>query len=106
MIYEWYDEYDYGDLLDDGGVKWKNPVAIYPKQVNARMRAQRGWFTIHGSDRRPLDVLAPERVAKIILEPKAMQEAGNFLTNAGVSHGMLFPDLDGLARELNEKNGI
>lgn len=106
MILECCDDYDYGDMLDDGAVMWEDPVAIYPKQINARMRAQRGWFTVHGTDIRSLDAIAPECVANVSMEPKAISEAAEFLATAGIAHGILFPDLDGLARELNEKNGL
>ena len=41
--------YDYGELLGQG-IWWRRPVAIYPNQRSARMFAQRGWFTIHGTD--------------------------------------------------------
>jgi hypothetical protein len=47
---------DFGELLvADGPWDWDGPVAIYPIQINERVRAQRGWFTVHGNDRRPLE---------------------------------------------------
>ena len=48
--------YDYGELLGQG-IWWRRPVAIYPNQRSARMFAQRGWFTIHGTDPSPIDQL-------------------------------------------------
>jgi hypothetical protein len=47
--------YDYDDLLDREAFHWKSPVSIYPIQRGNRVRAQRGWFTIQGTDERPLE---------------------------------------------------
>jgi len=43
--------YSYGDLIADRAIDWEEPLAIYPIQRVARMRGQRSWFSIHGSDR-------------------------------------------------------
>ena len=48
--------WDYGELLNSPG-EWLHdgPVAIYPLQISDRMRAQRGWFTMFGNSRSPLE---------------------------------------------------
>src|ERR1043165_6974020 len=55
------DEYrDFGEMLaTEGDWYWDAPVAIYPAQIHDRVKAQRGWFTIHGQSRAPLEVQAP-----------------------------------------------
>src|SRR5690606_16975552 len=51
-------ERDYSDIVNDSqnlAFGWFHPIALYPKQRNARLHAQKGYFTIHGDDRRPLN---------------------------------------------------
>ena len=50
----------YGDFMAADWVKfqWKYPVAIYPPQKSGRMQAQRGCFTIHGTDKNPMNKMA------------------------------------------------
>jgi hypothetical protein len=99
------DYWDFGELLAaEGKWRWKMPVAIYPIQINDRVRAQRGWFTIHGQDRRPLEVQAPGHVAKLVLAPKCVSDARRFLNFAGINRYSVYPDLDNLARWLRTQN--
>ena len=52
------DNYDYGELrLEPDGFHWDLPIALYSQQKSARMGAQRGWFTIRGSEYDSLAVL-------------------------------------------------
>ena len=55
-------------------VRTRGSGAIYPIQINERVRAQRGWFTIHGDDRRPLEDQLPRLVGRLDLEPEAVRE--------------------------------
>jgi hypothetical protein len=89
---------DFGELLAEMGEwPWEMPVAISPIQINDRVRAQRGWFTIHGQDRRPLEMQAPSDVVKLVLEPKCVSDASKFLNFAGINPFSIYPDLDHLA---------
>jgi hypothetical protein len=99
------DPWDYGDLLRGSG-PWLNdgPVAIYPLQISDRMRAQRGWFTIFGNIRKPLDVQYPRLLARIDFTPDAIPDAREFLDMAGLRPYSVFPDLDHLAKEVTESN--
>jgi hypothetical protein len=47
-----------------------------------------------------LDGLHPDVVRKVIIPKAARAEAKRFLELAGISEFSLFPDLDGLAREI------
>jgi hypothetical protein len=79
-------------------------VAIYPAQINDRVRAQRGWFTIHGADRRPLEVQAPRYVRKLVLQQGCIEEAIKFLELAGLHRFSIFPDLENLALWIGQRN--
>ena len=89
---EYGEEYwDFGELLVSGGKwAWDGPVAIYPIQINERVRAQRGWFTIHGNDRRPLEEQFPKLVIKLVLDAPCVTEGRSFLQMSGFNR---IPDL-------------
>ena len=90
----------------DGGADWQYPVALYPPQSDARISAQRGFFTIHGYDPRPLDQISPGLIVAIDLKPAAVEETMVALKDSGTNEYALFPDLEGLARQLKKKYGI
>jgi len=98
--------YDYGELLDGNKFHWTMPVAIYPIQRSNRVRAQRGWFTIHGSAHRPLEVQAPDSVAQVLFPESAVDDAMRFFEQAGLNEYTVYADLDSLARELHRKNQV
>lgn len=100
--------YTYGDLLSFGKMDWEWPVAIYPRQRNARIHAQRAWFTIHGDRFKAMDE-APRRGAflrQITLPFAVVAAAKQFLELAGINHYLLFADLESLSLHLQEKNGL
>lgn len=102
-------EWDYSDFItddDDPKFGWEYPVAIYPIQRSARLHAQRGYFTIHGDDNRPLEEIVPHHVRKVAIPTSIIPEARKFLELAGISDYLLFPDLDGLMRDLHRKYEI
>ncbi|HEU0015728.1 MAG TPA: FRG domain-containing protein [Longimicrobium sp.] len=82
------------------------PIAVYPVQRNARLYAQQGYFTVHGQDPGSLDALAPMAVRKICIPADALDDARSFLSLAGINDYTMFPDLDGLARDLHRKHAI
>jgi len=75
-------------------------VAIYPLRHNPRIFSQQAGFTLHGDLDRPLEELFPSVVKKIVIPVDAQQKARTFLRLAGISEFSLFPDLDGLARDI------
>jgi hypothetical protein len=79
----------------DGGV-----AAILPLRHHPRVFNQRGAFTVHGDVSNTLETLCPQALKKIVIPAAERGEAKRFLEMAGVSEFSLFPDLDGLAREL------
>ncbi len=96
---------------DHGTVRYQDkalklPLAIFPAMQSARIFAQKGHFTIHGSCEQPLEELCPECVTRIDLPPDAVPEARRFLQLAGLNEYSIFPDVDGLARFLIDKHGL
>lgn len=85
---------------------WKQPIAIYPIRRVDRLTTQGGYFTIHGTDPRPIESIIPETEniwKKIELPASAIESALLFLDQAGITHYTMFPDLDGLSNYLNKK---
>ena len=100
--------YTYGELLCEGYMDWDWPVAIYPRQRNSRLHAQRAWFTIHGDEYVAIDDIAGHGTyaQRVVLPYDAIGPAKEFLKLAGINHYLLFADLESLSLHLQEKNGI
>lgn len=98
---------DYDDILatdDHGSFPFKLPVAVCPTRSNERMQAQAGSFTVHGNKWEPLDAMVDRRIARPIRLPDdAIDGAQVFLKDAGLTTRVLFPGLEGLAREMLER---
>jgi hypothetical protein len=77
------------------------PVAVHPTYLHPRMSAQRSVFTIHGTKKLPLDKLIPSRLlAKFEIQPRVRQGIRRDLAMLGIQEATVYPDLDGLAKEL------
>jgi hypothetical protein len=82
------------------------PAAILPVYGSARIQAQRGMFTIHGSDRHGLDALSRRTrgevcLHRLVLPHDAVARVRRELWVAGIDETLIFPELDGLCRELH-----
>jgi hypothetical protein len=87
------------------------PVAVRPPRANPRINAQRGIFTLHGSLKSSLDAIVkdlnksrsgvPIRLHKIIIDGASKNHLRKELYLAGVTEGVLFPDLVGLCGEIS-----
>jgi hypothetical protein len=90
--------WDYGEILiDPDGIDWKTPVALYPIRNSSRVRAQQGWFTIHGTDPRPLDKQAPEAVAEVVVKREYWPSVFLYFDSIGIDRFQIYADLDSLA---------
>ncbi len=100
--------YTYGELLMESGMDWDWPVAIYPRQRNPRLHAQRAWFTIHGDEFVAMDSGLNHQhcLEKVVVPVGAIKAAKRFLQVAGIDHYLLFADLESLSLHLREKNGL
>jgi hypothetical protein len=81
------------------------PIAITPIRSNKRIAAQRGMFTIHGAEHNSLDRLARERkdrpcLRQIVIPSGHTASLRDELSIAGINESLVFPDLDGLCREI------
>lgn len=76
------------------------PIAVVPPFNSPRITVQRGCFTVHGSKRSPLDDQFHGHLAKIIIPKAQIIEMRRQLRSLGVSEFTLFPDLDGLSRDI------
>ncbi len=84
------------------------PIAIQPTYVHERLRAQKASFTIHGKDTRNFEelfVVAPlvqkGFFRKYIFPTSEVENILDDLKMLGITHTTIFPDLDGLAKELD-----
>lgn len=83
------------------------PVAIDPPHVARRVSVQRSRFTVHGKSMRGLDSLVTRmtksRLIKFVIPKRTGQEILNDLSTCGIMQTSVFPDLEGLSRELETK---
>jgi hypothetical protein len=98
--------YEFGEIILEAGVDREYPVALYPPQRDVRLSTQRGFFTIHGYDPRPLDLISPDSIIAIDLMPKAVSQVRKEVEDAGFNEFALFPDLEGLSRHLKKRYHI
>jgi hypothetical protein len=83
------------------------PIAILPPHIDKRITAQKSVFTIHGSDKCGLENLcASQKDAQLVqmrLDGKKESTLKDQLITAGITETSVFPDLEGLAREIKRE---
>jgi hypothetical protein len=88
------------------------PVALYGAHNSPRIVAQRGVFAIFGQD-----TISMERVyeqgsfprvslTKVILPKDAVPNMRNSILSHGITESVVFPDLEGLAKEMKREFGF
>lgn len=94
-------DFDYRKLFLEGNESTPMlPRAIRGRLLNRRIFAQRGVFTVHGSDMRPLEEQFPMAVRKVPVSLRIRQAAKEFLRASGINSFSVFPDIVGLAPHL------
>ena len=78
------------------------PIAIAPPFQNDRLLAQRGTFTVHGTDEGSLEEQCPNCVRKVILPANARTDAMEFLSFAGLDRSSIFPDIVGVIPHIRD----
>ena len=84
----------------------KYPIAVFPPHIDIRIVAQKSVFTIHGRERDGFRILAHRhphpQVAKILItsDMKTLEEIRDDLRLLGITETTVFPDLEGLSREI------
>ena len=84
------------------GITAKNPVAIEPTFTNARLVAQSGCFTVHGTEDIAIDKIPGLRdsMYRIDILPAAIPKIRASLEYLGYRPDIIYPDLDHLARRI------
>jgi hypothetical protein len=88
------------------------PVALYGAHNSARIVAQQGVFTIFGRDTKPMeqvfgsDNFPAQCLIKISIPKSLILPLRKSLLNHGVTESVVFPDLEGLAREIKRVFGF
>ena len=78
----------------------RRPIAVVPPYNSPRITAQRGTFTIHGSRPDGLEDQFSRRLAKIVIPREMALQIRRHLRSVGISDFTLFPDLDGLCKDI------
>jgi len=97
-------ELDFAGLSDE---KFKFPIAFWPASSgNIRIAAQKGCFTIHGTDPQPIESFYDNpKIRKYLIKVKIRKESVLLLREQLQLMGMtpisVYPDLFGLATELS-----
>ena len=76
------------------------PVAIQPTNIHSRISVQRSGFTVHGKNKSSLLDQVPQLLTRYDIKPKDRVPMQQHLYLLGISHSTVWPDLDGLTKEL------
>jgi hypothetical protein len=80
------------------------PMAIYPTYVHSRLRSQRSCFTIHGKQKGSLSSMVPNTLLRrYVIDPSYCKAMRDELVTFGIAESVVFPDLNGLATELQKR---
>jgi hypothetical protein len=89
-----------------------NPVAILGIHNSPRIVAQRGTFCLFGKSLEPMETIytngafAPDTLKKIIIPKDIINDLLKKLVWMGITDSVIYPDLDGLARETKRQFGF
>ena len=89
-----------------------NPVALYGTHNSPRIVAQRGVFTIAGRNTTAMEELAQDQefdeksLRKIVIPGEVVHSVLDSVLAIGVTESVVFPSLDGLAREMTRTSGF
>lgn len=92
----------------------KKPVAMYGSYNSPRIVAQRGAFTIFGSEVQAMEdvqaatpaTITDDVLVKMVVPGNEVPKMIKDLTAIGYADSVVFPDLDGLAREMKRAHGF
>jgi hypothetical protein len=83
------------------------PIAVLPPHIDKRIIAQKSVFTIHGKKKDGLADLCASRkgaqMAKLCLDGSKTDTFRDQLITAGITETSVFPDLEGLTREIKRE---
>jgi FRG domain len=90
-------------LFKDGTLTRRLPIAIDPSHIAERVRVQRSRFTVHGWDPSGFKNAARDsksRLVQIAIARSQIDDMRLDLATCGITDNTVFPDLEGLARDL------
>jgi hypothetical protein len=83
------------------------PIAVIPSFYDERVIAQKSGFILFGKDKTPLEELVKRQnyfnLAKIQIDTKGSSDILIDLNMAGIDYHTVFPDLDGLVKQIKSK---
>jgi hypothetical protein len=85
------------------------PIAIYGAHNSQRIVAQRGVFVCFGKDTRPMEVMYESEkfpadcLIKLVIKKGKLPHMYEALKRQGLTDSVVFPDLDGLSREIKRE---
>jgi len=86
------------------------PLAIVPPYIDERIVSQKSCFTIHGRKHHGFKKITNDekspRLIKLRVESEFKKNIKDALITSGVTESTLFPDLEGIARELKYEYGM
>jgi len=85
---------------------FERPFAATAAFHNERIQRQRGCFTVHGNDSRPLEIQCPECLGRILLTPEGCKNIRMHLERTNITAFSLFPDFEGLAHFVKTTAGL
>lgn len=96
----------YRPILDASGISDNLPVALYGVHNSPRIVAQRGVFMIFGQSKLPMEKIYTKYtfpkncLYKITFDKSLIQKVKSSILNHGITESVVFPELDGLSREI------
>ena len=86
------------------------PLAVTPSYSNIRLAAQKSVFTIHGKRKDGFADAARVReephLAQLVIDAEVTETIRSDVELSGITESTLFPDLEGLAREMKNDYGV
>lgn len=98
--------------FENDTVGYEYPIALWPQHIHPRITAQKSCFTVHGKNKSGINILLENgynikksnflKKYPIEIELKDVKFILNELKLLGISNSTLFPDFDGLSKELKK----
>lgn len=98
----------YGPSVDCNIMK-DFPIAIYGAHNSYRIVAQRGVFVVFGKQTHPMEVIFQDHnfpgnaLKKLVIPKEKLPHFYDAVRHHGITDSVVFPDLDGLAREIRRE---
>lgn len=89
-----------------------HPIMIYGTYNSPRIVAQRGGFALFGQGTKPMEEVFEQNkfpsgvLTKIVIDKDSVGEIRDSLFRKGITESVVFPDLDGLAKEIRRVFGF